>query len=394
MSREVINIYSARGDARTVRQLLLTRYPHATDCSLAPDEWTEIDITYPDGKRVRVLHDASFYTGNGWENQKRGMMKYFERWPLGSQHSQLEQAVSAFQFALAVRFEPESGPEDDRLVVVRELAEHLNGVLFSPTALRDPHFRVLVAADGQTDPAAQWPAIELLSVTPCPHSPLRIARRAVALLFLSLRGLLERDSDTQPHTDVNYSRLQEWTDELSIDDEFEPWEWETIRTLPGQLAPQMAANAGWRVEGLAVLAWALYRGELPRYDQVADADLTWDAIGYLHEAKIRELWANPIVRTRSELEAYYRQMKRYHHRLLARWEATTNEGHRSEDDPSLKSQDWAALGQVDGELALRGVRLDRVSPELLGTCLSIARERHQAISWLCLGPDRYSDAAT
>lgn len=54
----------------------------------------------------------------------------------------------------------------------------------------------------------------------------------------------------------------------------------------------------------------------------------------------------------------------------------------------------ACLPLIDGDLALRGERLDRASHDVFSTAQSAAQERHQAVNWLWEGPvDAYSEAS-
>lgn len=53
-------------------------------------------------------------------------------------------------------------------------------------------------------------------------------------------------------------------------------------------------------------------------------------------------------------------------------------------------QEVAELPLVDGDLAIRGARLDQASPDDFSLARSIAKERHRAANWLCEGPEKYS----
>jgi hypothetical protein len=394
MPREPINLFSASGDAARARAFLLARYPHAVVLGDGDgaDDWAAVSIPFPDGKVVRVTHDRGYYAGPGWASQLTGLMGYLGRFPLGDRRDRLMSTVGAFRFALAAQFDPDYGPGDERLTVLADLAAELDGVLFSPSAVRDPRLRVLAAADGGVDPDAEWPAVELTAAAAGPPAPLRVARRAVALTLLSARGVLEREL-TSPHTHANHARLVEWADELAVDDEVEPWEWDALRTAPGMLDPQVAIDAVWRVEGLAVLAWAVYRADLPRYDRTADLEGTWAAVGLFHDARVRELCWNPMLRPAAELDALRRLMRGYHKRLHDHRSAEPGTLRGFAADALFGGFDPAAFDRLDGELALRGLRLDSAPPDVLATCQSIAVERHRAIEWVCRGPAVYSDAA-
>src|SRR5262249_6982559 len=206
--------------------------------------------------------------------------------------------IGSFQFSLATQFKPDyEPPDDERLAAVCQLARILDGVLFTPSSLRDPQGRILVSADGEVDPDAEWPRAGLLVKTavfgaraghgekpavteedwqPEPPSADRVARRAVALMILSARAVVERDPAGSPKVGSFYQRLVDWTGKLGIEDEFETWEHQALNTPPGALDQQTALNAMWRIEGLTVLAWALSRTELLPYDQISDVDSVWD----------------------------------------------------------------------------------------------------------------------
>jgi hypothetical protein len=293
------------------------------------------------------------------------------------------------------------------------LARILDGVLFSPSALRDPAGRILVSADGEVDADAEWPRAGRLvpiasfgekagfgekpAVTeedwqPEPPSAQRVARRAVALLILSARAVAERDHarmDVLPF----YEKLLTWAGDLGIDDELEPWERDALNLKPGTLARQPAINAMWRIEGLTVLAWALGLYELLPHDQLSDVDGVWNAIGLMDD-KVHDLLANPRLRPAEELETFRKQMLGYHWRLRD----FRSSRPRTMDFLAFSRKCWfgsfdvSFFKLVDNDLALRGERIDKAGAEVLGTCMSLAMERHKASNWLCWGPAVYSQA--
>ena len=55
--------------------------------------------------------------------------------------------------------------------------------------------------------------------------------------------------------------------------------------------------------------------------------------------------------------------------------------------------DITGLPVVDGDLAIKGQRIDRADPDAFSAAHSAAQERHQAASWLRAGPTVYSDAS-
>jgi hypothetical protein len=156
MPRPPISVYSANGSAEQVRNLLLTLAPDA-EVEAEDDDWSAIVLSFPEGS-VRVLHNRDYYAGPDWPRQKSGMQGYFDRFPLGDRRDQLTATIGSFQFALTAWFDPDYHSFDDKRVkAVCHLAEVLDGVLYTPGALRDPQGRVLVSADGEVDEDACWP---------------------------------------------------------------------------------------------------------------------------------------------------------------------------------------------------------------------------------------------
>ena len=55
--------------------------------------------------------------------------------------------------------------------------------------------------------------------------------------------------------------------------------------------------------------------------------------------------------------------------------------------------DLGGVPLVEGDLAIKGERIDRAPPGAFSSAHSAAQERHQAANWLWEGPERYSDAS-
>lgn len=158
MAREPITLFSAQGDAQQVRELLLTWFPDAEIVGAAND-WSELVIRLDDGSTLSFLHSRDYYAGPDWPTQKSGMQVYFSRFPLGDREAQTMATIGTFQFSLGTRFEPDYNlAGDERLTILGRLAEVLDGVLFLPSSLRDPQGRILVSANGEVDPDAEWPS--------------------------------------------------------------------------------------------------------------------------------------------------------------------------------------------------------------------------------------------
>src|SRR5205814_495599 len=119
-----------------------------------------ITMEFRDGKKLTITHDRDYYTGPKWPRQKSGMQGYFSQFPMSDREEQLLATIGSFQFSLGTQFDPDyEPPDDERLGAVCQLAHILGGVLFSPSALRDPQGRILVSADGEVDAEAEWPLV-------------------------------------------------------------------------------------------------------------------------------------------------------------------------------------------------------------------------------------------
>ena len=273
------------------------------------------------------------------------------------------------------------------------IAELLDGVLFTPSSLRDSGGRILFSAYGEEeeDPQAVWPrvlgevsvseplgtALHELSrprspdedeVETHPPSPERVARRALALTAVTARAILEQDAAT-PEAEETYQDLLAWVEEIGIDPEFEEGEREVLHRKLGDLDPSEQANSTWRLEGLVVLAWALGRFEIPTHDQLVELNPLWRSLGLLDPGAARALLESPNLRPRVEIEALRNRLFAVHWRLrnfyLNRKVMDFAEYARTCWFGPLDITD---LPLVDGDLGLEGGdRLDRASGDLFSS---------------------------
>src|SRR5262249_34321736 len=161
------------------------------------------------------------------------------------------------------------------------------------------------SADGEFDEGAIWPVAGSLVQTPAevatpvskvdPHPPAarRVARRAVALMGVVGRAVIEREGmlsrASVERAAGMHRKLLGWMSSVGVEPEFEAVEEAVLQSPPGRLAEQDFLNAMWRVEGLAVLAWALGRLQLPRYDELVDIDAVWDSMGFLQTDLVKDM---------------------------------------------------------------------------------------------------------
>src|SRR5262245_41185696 len=107
----------------------------------------------------------------------------------------------------------------------------------------------------------------------------RVFKRALVLLAVSCRGMIESDSSRTEVIGL-WERVKAWAIEQGIETELEPQEAELIHTPIGNLDRQRAVDAGWRCEGMAVLAWALSSHEAFPHDVQANPRSVADSLGF------------------------------------------------------------------------------------------------------------------
>jgi hypothetical protein len=421
MAMEPITLFSRSVDpagvARRLREL-------APDIEIdAPDDrWTRAVVAYGTGTKRRALtftHDPAYYAEPNWSTQMAGMRGYFAGFPDTDRREQVLLLTTSLQFSLGTLFEPDFDAEGDpRLDVLFEIAKLLDGVLFTPSSLRDARGRVLFSAGGEDneDPEAVWPRVrgevtlseplgewmheqsrprpaEEYEETAEAPSPMRVARRALALTAVTIRAILEQDAG-EPAAADTYQNLLAWLEDVKVGDELEPDEWEVLQRPLGRLDPDMQVNSSWRLEGLVVLAWALGRFEVPPHDRLVELQPLWQSLGGFDYEAAEALLADSQLRPLEEIAALRNRLFAVHWRLR-----NFHLNCEVLDFADFARTCWfgpldiTGLPLVDGDLALQGERLDRAADEVFSAAHSAAQERHQAVNWLLEGPEQYSEAS-
>jgi hypothetical protein len=421
MAMEPITLFARIADPARVARRLRELAP-AVEIDGPDDAWRNAVVAFGKGKKKRTLtftHDPAYYSEPNWSTQMSGMRGYFSRFPDTDRKPRVMMLTSRLRFSLGTLFDPDFDPDGDpRLDVLFAIAELLDGVLFTPSSLRDAGGRILFAAGGEDeeDPDAVWPrvAAEVPVADPLgaamheasrpkpadeegeagnPPTAERVARRALALTAVTARAILEQDA-ANPEASGTYQDLVAWVRDISIDDEFEPDEWEVLQRPLGRLDQRQQINSTWRLEGLVVLAWALGRFEIPPHDQLVELNPLWRSLGLLDGGAARALLAKPALRSREDIGALRNRLFALHWRLrnfhinpgimdFAEYARTCWFG----------PLDVSDLPLVEGDLGLRGERIDRAPPEVFSSAHSAAQERHQAANWLWEGPEGYSEAS-
>lgn len=422
MAAEPIVIYSHKIDPAGVLQTLR---------KLAPDlrvegpenDWKTITIFGPKpllrkATSLSFGHDLAYYAGTHWDKQIRGMQGYFSRFPENQNTARIMLLIQSFKFSIATFPVPEPelylDSDDPRLGFVFAVVKHLDGVIFTPSSLRDSSGRILYDSTGDPDPKAVMPAIYKAVEAaprsqrtrsehgtlpdpdaPPPPSPDRVAHRACALAAVTARALLEQEDASDPGVEQTRARILTWVNEIGIRDELEPDEWKVLQ-LPLGVPPQRdIINATWRLEGLGVLAWALGRFELRPHDQLADPVQLLPSLGILNAQRARELIASPALRPIEELQALSERLFAIHWRLRE-WHLK----HRPMDFPEFARNAWfgpldlANLPLIENDLAIDSKPLSRALEDAVSRASSAAVERRVAANWLMGGSAVYSQTDT
>ncbi|MBY0456878.1 MAG: DUF4272 domain-containing protein, partial [Gemmataceae bacterium] len=224
-------------------------------------------------------------------------------------------------------------------------------------------------------------------------SPERVARRALALVAVTARAILEQDDPNADNVRETYSDLLQWVKDTGIDAEFESHEREAVNTPPGKLTSRQQIDSTWRLEGLVVLAWALKRFDLPPHDELVKLNPLWRSLGILDADAARGLLAKPDLRSREEIGTLRNRLFDLHWRLRnfhLRPEAM--------DFAEFARTCWfgpldiTGVPLVAGDLSVGGKAIIDADPDAVRTARSTALERHKAANWLWQGPAAYSDA--
>jgi hypothetical protein len=222
-----------------------------------------------------------------------------------------------------------------------------------------------------------------------PPTPLRVAQRALVLAGVTCRGFIERDIENEPLR----QRVIAWLNALGLVDELEPDEASLLTTPVGHLTQQQGVDAGWRCEGLVVLAWALGSHDLPAHDESVHPEEVADILGFLDAAP--SALGMPTLRPQSELQRCSDLFLALHWRLrefsLSRKPIDFVSSARTAWFGPL---DIGELRLVEGDLAVGYLPVSAAPEAEFSRCLSIAMERHQAVNWLRGYAEVYSEVST
>ena len=219
---------------------------------------------------------------------------------------------------------------------------------------------------------------------PAPPSARRVAARAMAMAAVVARGFLEQHSKQLGNAD---KRPAEWfatLKGLGVAGELERQERDFLIAPYGGVDKMFAARATWRAEGLAVLAWALGRFDLPAYDAAVVPSAVQDSVGFANPEAARGLLASGVLRPASEIDRFAT------HSTLVSWRLRTFRmspgpwdfvGHLRRQG-SYKETWLEGLRIVDDDLAIGERSIVNAAAEEVERCERIAVERQIAAYWL------------
>lgn len=135
-------------------------------------------------------------------------------------------------------------------------------------------------------------------------------------------------------------------------------------------------NVGWRMECVAVMAWALALVDtVPPFDTMAGG---WESLeSFNTPSKVEALKQKVTLRSAAELDAFLSEAERWH------WRARQVEPHVSKGTSNRQRE--AIRVALGAPVSLYGKPYHALSFEQFSRARSIAMERHRAIRWIWYG---------
>jgi hypothetical protein len=223
-----------------------------------------------------------------------------------------------------------------------------------------------------------------------------VARRAHALALVNYRASLEPLAGQEKYEALQ-AKLPQWIEALDLAAEFEQRELDLLQAPLGKAEEQLTADATWRDEGLAVLAWALGRFELSPYDQSVKPPLA-ESIGFSEErlaaldtSIAEKLFKDAQLRPADAIDRYAVHATLIHWRLRSSSLSAEADSEQARgmnfagylrEHPSFKESWLNGLRLKDKDLTIGGVALGEAQPKDVERCEAIAVERQIAACWL------------
>jgi hypothetical protein len=228
---------------------------------------------------------------------------------------------------------------------------------------------------------------------PTPPAPARVAARALVLATVACRGLIEKDAGKTGAEDLR-EQLLPWLETIGAAEELEPSETAVISTVLGGLDAKTRVDASWQCEAMAALAWVLGYAELPPVHLQCEPEDTANSMGFLDARESTPLH-KPHLRDSLEID---RRRDTY---LTLHWRLRQQSIHPGPMDlvAYVRECTWGALRLdeleiLDNDLAIGGVKIDKLKNAKYREVVSITQVRHQALNWLEGFEQIYSQVTT
>jgi hypothetical protein len=222
----------------------------------------------------------------------------------------------------------------------------------------------------------------------------RVAERGMVLAAVSARARLGQELSEEEKRDVR--RFLGWVHRLGLADEMEQSERDYISAPVGEPDLQMNINGSWRIEGAAVLAWALGLADLPDYDELAVPRKVCEAFGWTEDGAGKVL-VDAKLRSVEELARFNFQILTLHWRLhdYQISPKPLDYGALSrKTDYFFSTFDYGYVRMAEGDLEIDGVPIAAADGNSLQRVSSCTRERHIASNWLMGWHEIYSAVST
>jgi hypothetical protein len=213
---------------------------------------------------------------------------------------------------------------------------------------------------------------------PTRPSAARVAARAMTLAAIVARGNQELGLDMSPGLPLT------WLGDLRIAGELEKQERDFLRKPLGRAGQSLSGDACWRVEGLAVLAWALQRFTLPPYDAAVGAKAAQNTLGFENRDCGINIIGSATLRSSADIDLFATQA------TLVTWRMRTFRlypgpwdfiGHLR-GQPGFRESWLNGLRIIDGDLAIGVHSISMAPTQEVERCERIALERQIAAYWL------------
>ena len=336
------------------------------------------------GRAVTVNVDPGYFEGEPGLRQKLGLATFLETQMAGTGLDEVLAMVGGLRMAVAILaeapIESTAGDELFRLAFLAAAAADGFVVDLGEGCVWSSDGRLLAAT---SDADENRDEVE-------PPGEDRVAMRLIALVAVAARSLGDEEAGAgdMPAT------LLAWLDALGAMPELEPDERRMLETPLGALPPHDRVNGSWRIEGAAVLAFALGLIGVPAHDALIDPGDVVAAVGGFDADRTAGIFASATLLPTEELELLAARQLAVHWRLRER-------SLRPEaiDFAELARTAWfgpldtAGVQLVDGDLAIDGRALSDADPAAVQRTVSAVSERHLATNWLLAG-GIYSDTDT